>query len=345
MSTILVTGGAGYIGSHACLCLLEAGYDVVVVDNLCNSHAESLVRVQQITGKAAVFYQGDIRDRGLLERIFAAHNIAAVMHFAGLKAVGESCRQPLRYHDNNVAGSINLFSAMQAAGVSRLIFSSSATVYGMPETVPIDESTATAPYNPYGTSKLIVEDVLRDLCRPGAETAWQVALLRYFNPAGAHMSGLIGEDPAGIPNNLLPYITQVAMGKQASLPVFGDDYATPDGTGVRDYIHVMDLVHGHLCALKKLLDTPDQQAFCRVWNLGTGQGYSVLELLAAFEQVSGLNVPYRIMPRREGDVAACWANAARARDELGWTAQRDLTAMLADSWNWQRNNPDGYRLE
>lgn len=340
---ILVTGGAGYIGSHACVALLQAGYQVVVLDNLCNSHPLALERAQQIAGKSLAFEQGDIRDRLALDGLFARHSISAVMHFAGLKAVGESCQKPLFYYENNVSGTINLLQSMQRAGVRRLIFSSSATVYGFPDSMPVSEATPLAAYNPYGRTKQMIEQMLGDLCVAGLAEHWQIALLRYFNPAGAHESGLIGEDPNGIPNNLLPYVAQVAAGRREWLPVFGDDYPTPDGTGVRDYIHVQDLVDGHLLALQKLLVLPKEEAFCRAYNLGTGKGYSVLEMVKTFERVNGVKVPYRVMPRRDGDVATCWADATRAREELGWEAKKDLSAMLADSWRWQRNNPDGYR--
>lgn len=340
---ILVTGGAGYIGSHACLALLSAGYDVIVLDNFSNSHPASLERVRQIAGRSLVLVQADIRDRLALDTLLSQHRITAVMHFAGLKAVGESCQQPLQYYDNNVLGTITLLQAMQAAGATRLIFSSSATVYDAASAMPISEQAALGACNPYGRTKQMIEDILRDLCQPANPVHWQVALLRYFNPAGAHESGLIGEDPDGLPNNLLPYITQVAVGKREFLPVFGDDYATADGTGVRDYIHVMDLVDGHLRALQKLESLADNEHFCRPYNLGTGQGYSVLDMVSTFERVNGVAVPYRIMPRRDGDVAACWADASRARHELGWAPTYDLGAMLADSWKWQRQNPDGYR--
>lgn len=300
---ILVTGGAGYIGSHTTLALLEAGYEVVVLDNLCNSSAESLHRVERICGKAPIFVQGDIRDRALLDEIFANYRIEAVLHFAGLKAVGENVREPLSYYENNVAGSVSLCQSMAAAGVFRLVFSSSATVYGEPAQMPISEDFPTGiPTNPYGRSKLMVEDVLRDLAV--ADSRWSIALLRYFNPVGAHESGLIGEDPNGIPNNLLPYVAQVAIGKLKELSVFGNDYPTADGTGVRDYIHVVDLADGHLKALQRISSRPG----LNVWNLGTGKGYSVLEMVQAFEQVSGRPVPYRIVARRSGDIAECWAN-------------------------------------
>lgn len=334
---ILVTGGAGYIGSHTTLALLEAGYEVVVLDNLCNSSAESLHRVERICGKAPIFVQGDIRDRALLDEIFANYSIEAVLHFAGLKAVGESVREPLSYYENNVAGSITLCQAMAAAGVFRLVFSSSATVYGEPAQMPISEDCPTGiPTNPYGRSKLMVEDVLRDLAV--ADSRWSIALLRYFNPVGAHERGLIGEDPNGIPNNLLPYVAQVAIGKLKELAVFGNDYPTVDGTGVRDYIHVVDLADGHLKALQRI----SSQLGLNVWNLGTGKGYSVLEMVQAFEQVSGRPVPYRIANRRSGDIAECWANPHKAEHELGWKAGRDLQMMMEDAWRWQSLNPQGY---
>ncbi len=335
---ILVTGGAGYIGSHTTLALLEAGYEVVVLDNLCNSSAESLHRVERICGKAPIFVQGDIRDRALLDEIFANYRIEAVLHFAGLKAVGESVREPLSYYENNVAGSVSLCQSMAAAGVFRLVFSSSATVYGEPAQMPISEDFPTGiPTNPYGRSKLMVEDVLRDLAV--ADSRWSIALLRYFNPVGAHESGLIGEDPNGIPNNLLPYVAQVAIGKLKELSVFGNDYPTADGTGVRDYIHVVNLADGHLKALQRISSRPG----LNVWNLGTGKGYSVLEMVQAFEQVSGRPVPYRIVARRSGDIAECWANPHKAERELGWKAERGLQMMMEDAWRWQSLNPQGYK--
>ena len=334
---ILVTGGAGYIGSHTTLALLQAGFEVVVLDNLCNSSAKSLERVTEIAGRAPTFICGDVRDRAQLDRLFAEHPISAVLHFAGLKAVGESVADPLRYYDVNVCGAVTLCQAMQAAGVFSLVFSSSATVYGDPTRVPIDEDQPVGqPANPYGRSKLMVEQILADLA--AANGAWRVALLRYFNPVGAHESGRIGEDPSGIPNNLLPYIAQVAVGKLAELTVFGDDYPTPDGTGVRDYIHVVDLADGHLRALQALHARPG----VHVWNLGTGTGTSVLQMLQAFEQASGRMVPYRIAPRRAGDVATCYANPAKAERELGWKATRGLEQMMADTWRWQSRNPRGY---
>ena len=334
---ILVTGGAGYIGSHTAVTLLNAGYDAVVLDNLCNSSEESLRRVGQICGRFPKFVQGDIRDRALLDRIFAEHDISAIIHFAGLKAVGESVEQPLSYYDNNVSGTVTLCQAMAAAGVFTLIFSSSATVYGEPPVMPIREDIpAGMPTNPYGRSKLMVEEVLTDLAR--SDERWQFALLRYFNPVGAHQSGLIGEDPKGIPNNLLPYISQVAIGKRNELSVFGNDYPTVDGTGVRDYIHVVDLALGHL----KALDALKSRNGVNIWNLGTGKGYSVLQMVKAFEQASGRAVRYKIEPRRAGDIAECWADPTKARDELGWQAERGLDEMMLDTWRWQSQNPDGY---
>jgi UDP-glucose 4-epimerase len=338
MKTILVTGGAGYIGSHACLEFLEAGYDVVVLDNLSNSSTESLKRVQKLTGRELVFTEGDIRDRAALDALFRRHDIDAVIHFAGLKAVGESVEKPLLYYDNNIAGSVNLLEVMQAAGVKTMVFSSSATVYGDPASVPIREDFPVGgTTNPYGTSKLFIEKILQDLAV--SDPAWRIALLRYFNPVGAHESGRIGEDPQGIPNNLMPYISQVAVGRRDALNVFGDDYSTPDGTGVRDYIHVVDLAKGHLKAVEKLADGPG----VRVWNLGTGQGYSVLDMVRAMERASGRPIPYRIVPRRAGDVAQCWADPAKALQELGWRAEKNLEAMCADTWRWQSMNPNGYK--
>ncbi|MCA9874120.1 MAG: UDP-glucose 4-epimerase GalE [Anaerolineales bacterium] len=334
---ILVTGGAGFIGSHAVLELLQAGHEVVVVDNLANSKEESLRRVAEITGKTAVFYQVDLRDRVGLTAVFNQHPIEAVLHFAGLKAVGESVSMPLAYYDNNVGGTVTLCQVMAEHGVKNLVFSSSATVYGEPETVPVTEDTPLREAtNPYGRSKAIIEKILQDLYV--ADSAWNIVLLRYFNPVGAHSSGRIGEDPNGIPNNLLPYITQVAVGKLPYLRVFGGDYDTPDGTGVRDYIHVVDLVLGHLRALEKLADNPGVV----VYNLGTGTGYSVLDVVKAFAKVSGREIPYRIVDRRPGDVASSYADPSRAAQELGWRAQRDLETMCADAWRWQAQNPHGY---
>ncbi len=337
MKTILITGGAGYIGSHACVEFLNAGYDLVVLDNLCNSSPESLKRVRELTGQDFPFIEGDIRDRALLDRLFHDHDIDAVIHFAGLKAVGESVEKPLRYYDNNIAGSITLFEAMQAAGVKSVVFSSSATVYGDPASVPIREDFPVGgTTNPYGRSKLIIEQILGDLAI--ADPNWRIALLRYFNPVGAHKSGRIGEDPRGTPNNLMPYIAQVAVGRREYLNVWGDDYPTPDGTGVRDYIHVVDLVLGHIKALEKLAEAPG----VRVWNLGTGQGYSVLDMARAFEIASERPIPYKIGPRRAGDIAQCYADPSLAARELGWRATHDLVEMCEDSWRWQAMNPRGY---
>jgi UDP-glucose 4-epimerase len=333
---VLVTGGAGYIGSHCCVELLNAGHELVVIDNLCNSKAEALRRVQAITGRALGFVQADLRDSGVLERLFRQYAFDAVIHFAGLKAVGESSAIPLDYYENNLGGTLALCRAMAEAGVKRLVFSSSATVYGDPASVPIREDFPLSATNPYGRTKLFIEEILRDLQR--ADPSWNIALLRYFNPVGAHASGRIGEDPNGIPNNLVPYIAQVAVGKREALQVFGDDYATPDGTGVRDYIHVVDLALGHLAALERLQASPG--LLC--CNLGTGRGYSVLEMVRAFEQASGRAVPYRIVARRPGDIAACYADPTRAREVLGWQAEHGLEAMVADAWRWQRENPDGY---
>lgn len=336
---ILVTGGAGYIGSHTALALLQAGHKVVVLDNLSNSSRESLARVTRIAGRAPSFVLGDIRDAALVRDMLTEHKIDAVMHFAGLKAVGESVQQPLAYYDNNVAGSVQLIQAMQAAGVYRIVFSSSATVYGEAARMPISEATPLgAPTNPYGWSKWMVEQCLQDLAQSDAR--WRIAVLRYFNPGGAHPSGLMGEDPRGTPNNLLPYIAQVATGRRPRLQVFGDDYPTPDGTGVRDYIHVVDLAQGHLCALQAL----DQLTGVGIWNLGTGRGTSVLEAVTAFEQASGQTVPYEVVPRRPGDIPECWADPAKARDELGWAAQRSITEIMADAWRWQSLNPHGYAV-
>ncbi|GAB3368543.1 UDP-glucose 4-epimerase GalE [Azotobacter armeniacus] len=332
-----MTGGAGYIGSHAVLALLEAGFEVVVLDNLCNSSAESLARLARICGKAPAFIEGDIRDARLLDGLFANHGITAVLHFAGLKAVGESVRNPLEYYENNVAGTVQLCQAMARAGVFRLVFSSSATVYGQPHERSLSEDCPTgSPTSPYGRSKLMVEELLRDLA--ASDPRWSMALLRYFNPVGAHRSGLIGEAPCGTPNNLLPFISQVAIGKLKELAVFGGDYPTRDGTGVRDYIHVVDLAEGHLKALQAI----SRQAGLKAWNLGTGKGCSVLEMIHAFEQASGCAIPYRIVERRPGDIAACWADPVKAERELGWKAQRSLSDMMVDTWRWQSMNPQGY---
>ena len=337
MSRVLVTGGAGYIGSHTCIELMAAGHQVVVVDNLCNSKRESLTRVERIAGQGLqAFVQADVRDRAAMRAVFAAHDIDAVIHFAGLKAVGESVAKPLEYYDNNVSGTVALCEVMAEAGVKTLAFSSSATVYGDPASVPIREDFPTGPTNPYGRSKWMVEYLLQDLVV--ADPSWRIALLRYFNPVGAHESGLIGEDPNGLPNNLMPFVSQVAVGKLAELRVFGGDWPTPDGTGVRDYIHVLDLAQGHVRAIDYLAE----HAGLLTVNLGTGRGYSVLEVLRAFEQASGRAVPYRIVDRRPGDIAQCYADPAHANRLLGWVARRDLAQMCADAWNWQRSNPQGY---
>ena len=327
---ILITGGTGYIGSHAVVALIAAGHEVCVVDNLANSKATVIDRIERIAGRRPLFEQLDVRDRAALRRLFSAHCFEAVMHFAGLKAVGESVAQPLAYYDNNVLGSVALFECLREAGVRTVVFSSSATVYGEPATVPIREDFPLSASNPYGRSKLMIEEILRDLA--GTDAGWRVALLRYFNPIGAHVSGLIGEDPNDIPNNLMPYIAQVAVGRLRELQVFGDDYATPDGTGVRDYIHVVDLAQGHLAALEAL------RARCGVLtvNLGTGRGYSVLEMVRAFGAACGRLVPYRIVARRPGDIAQCYADPALATETLGWRAQLGIEAMCADTWRWQR---------
>lgn len=335
---ILVTGGAGYIGSHTCVELLNAGYQVVVVDNLNNSHAEALNRVQDITGKTLAFYQIDLRDQPALENIFATESIDAVIHFAGSKAVGESVEMPLYYYDNNVNASRILLTVMQKFGVSTIVFSSSATVYGDPITVPIQEHFVLQPTNPYGRTKLVVEQMLGDLTV--AAPAFSAIILRYFNPVGAHPSGRIGEDPNGIPNNLMPFISQVAVGRRAQLAIFGNDYPTVDGTGVRDYIHVCDLADGHVKALQHL----HRQPGCHIFNLGTGQGVSVLQMQQAYEAASGKTIPYQFAPRRAGDIAACYADPAHANTQLQWQASRDLTDMVNDSWNWQQNNPQGYAV-
>lgn len=338
MAKILITGGAGYIGSHTCVELLNAGYEVVVLDNLCNSAAESLNRVQQLTQKSLTFIQGDIRDAQLLDQVFQQHSIEAVIHFAGLKAVGESQQIPLAYFDNNIAGSISLVQAMQRAQVFKLVFSSSATVYGENNPSPLNEEMPTGmPTNNYGYTKLIVEQLLEKLSV--ADERWSIALLRYFNPVGAHKSGQIGEDPQGIPNNLMPFVTQVAVGRREKLSIFGHDYDTVDGTGVRDYIHVVDLANAHLCALNNRLTAQG----CRAWNIGTGNGISVLQVKDTFEQVNGVAIAFELAPRREGDVATCFADNTRAVQELGWQPQYGLEDMLADSWNWQKQNPNGYR--
>lgn len=337
MANILVTGGAGYIGSHTCIELLNAGHEVVVLDNLSNSSEESLNRVQELTEKSLTFIQGDIRDGHTLDQLFQQHAIDAVIHFAGLKAVGESQQIPLTYFDNNIAGSINLVNAMQRANIFHLVFSSSATVYDEANISPLNEDMPTGmPTNNYGYTKLIVEQLLQKLCI--ADERWSIALLRYFNPVGAHKSGRIGEDPQGIPNNLMPYITQVAVGRREKLSIFGNDYDTVDGTGVRDYIHVVDLANAHLCALNNRL----KQQGSRAWNIGTGQGSSVLQVKNTFEQVSGVPVAFECVTRRAGDVATSFADNTRAVTELGWQPQYSLEDMLADSWQWQQQNPNGY---
>ncbi|AXF12908.1 UDP-glucose 4-epimerase GalE (plasmid) [Paraburkholderia graminis] len=334
--TILVTGGAGFIGSHTCVELLNCGYDVVVVDNLVNSNRASLTRVDQITGRRVMFYEADSRDERALRRVFDSHPITGAIHFAALKAVGESVTRPIEYYDNNIGSLLALLSVMRERSVKQLVFSSSATVYGVPKTSPIDESFPLSATNPYGQTKLIAEQVLRDL--EASDPSWRIATLRYFNPVGAHESGLIGEDPGGIPNNLMPYVAQVAIGKLDKLRVFGGDYDTPDGTGVRDYIHVVDLARGHLAALDALA----RRDTGFVVNLGTGRGYGVLDVVRAFEKASGKRVPYEIVGRRPGDVACCFANPAAADRLLGWRAQYDIERMCADHWRWQSGNPTGY---
>ncbi|XP_045401980.1 UDP-glucose 4-epimerase [Lemur catta] len=340
---VLVTGGAGYIGSHTVLELLEAGYAPVVIDNFHNafrgggSMPESLRRVQELTGRSVEFEEMDILDQAALQRLFRQHNFMAVIHFAGLKAVGESVQKPLDYYRVNLTGTIQLLETMRACGVKNLVFSSSATVYGNPQYLPLDEAHPTGGCtNPYGKSKFFIEEMIRDLCR--SDKAWNAVLLRYFNPTGAHASGCIGEDPQGIPNNLMPYVSQVAIGRREALNVFGNDYDTEDGTGVRDYIHVVDLAKGHIAALRKL----KEQCGCRIYNLGTGTGYSVLQMVRAMEKASGKKIPYKVVARREGDVAACYANPSLAHEELGWTAALGLDRMCEDLWRWQKQNPSGF---
>jgi len=335
--SVLLTGGAGYIGSHAALVLAEAGYDVIAYDNLSNASPEALRRVERLTGRAVRLIEGDVRDRQALHAVFDAESIDAVIHFAGRKAVGESVEAPLAYYENNVGGTIALCEVMEAAGVRTLVFSSSATVYAESREMPLSEESPTGrPTNPYGSSKLMVEWLLKDL--QAANPQWSIALLRYFNPVGAHDSGQIGEDPAGRPNNLMPFITQVAVGRLPELSIYGDDYPTPDGTGVRDYVHVMDLADGHRAALQAI-----GEPGVYTWNLGTGRGYSVLEMLRAFERGADMDLPYRIASRRVGDLAECWADVSRARRDLDWCARRGLDEIMVDSWRWQKNNPDGYR--
>lgn len=336
MSTVLVTGGAGFIGSHTSVELLNAGYDIIILDNFVNSKPESLKRIKELTGKDFKFYQTDIRDEEAMTKVFAENKIDAVIHFAGLKSVPQSVKEPLNYYDNNIAGTVCLCRVMDKAGCKKLVFSSSATVYGSKNPSPLREDMPTGgTTNPYGTTKYFIEQILQDLCVSDSE--WGVSILRYFNPIGAHKSGRIGEDPNGIPGNLMPYITQVAIGKLECLNVCGNDYPTPDGTGVRDYIHVVDLALGHIKALDRLLKVKG----CEVYNLGTGKGYSVLDVVKAFEKASGIKINYRIAPRRAGDVACCYADATKAKEVLGWQAQYDIDDMCADSWRWQSQNPNG----
>lgn len=334
---ILVTGGAGYIGSHTCIELLNANYDVIVLDNLCNSSKQALKRVEELTNKSVEFYETDLLNKTDISHIFSEHKIDAVIHFAGLKAVGESVSIPLKYFQNNITGTLNLLEVMNDFNVKNIVFSSSATVYGDPSSLPITENFPLSVTNPYGRTKLMIEQILQDLYI--SDNAWNIALLRYFNPVGAHKSGRIGEDPFDIPNNLVPYITQVAIGTLKELQVFGNDYDTPDGTGVRDYIHVVDLALGHIKTLPKLFTKPGVV----IYNLGTGKGYSVLDMVKGFEKASNKKIAYKIVDRRPGDIAACWADPAKAKKELGWEAQKNLEDMCNDSWNWQKNNPQGYR--
>ena len=334
---VLVTGGAGYIGSHTCLELLESGYGVIVIDNLCNSSAKSLERVQELTGKTLDFYQGDVRDEALLRRIFADHQIGCVIHFAGLKAVGESVAMPWEYYDNNLNTSLVLTKVMREVGMKNLIFSSSATVYTAGSPMPLQETSPTGGCtNPYGWTKYMSEQILSGIAH--ADPEWSVCLLRYFNPIGAHISGRIGEDPRGIPNNLMPYITQVAVGRRTELSVFGNDYDTHDGTGVRDYIHVVDLAKGHVAAVKYTTENKG----CQVFNLGTGTGYSVLDMVKTFRSVNQVELPYKIVDRRPGDIATCYADPSKSRELLGWKAEKDLADMCRDAWRWQSTNPRGY---
>ncbi|MCK6262492.1 UDP-glucose 4-epimerase GalE [Vibrio sp. ZSDE26] len=337
---VLITGGMGYIGSHTCVQMIEAGLEPIIVDNLCNANVEVLSRIKALTGVRPTFYLGDIRDEAFLDSVFRDHDIQSVIHFAGLKAVGESVAKPLEYYDNNVNGSLVLARSMRKAGVKSIVFSSSATVYGDPEIVPITESSPTgATTNPYGRSKYMVEQCFADLFE--AESDWSITLLRYFNPVGAHPSGTMGEDPQGIPNNLMPFIAQVAVGRREKLAVFGNDYSTPDGTGVRDYIHVMDLADGHIAALKSVGET----AGLHIYNLGTGKGSSVLEMVEAFGTACGHPIAYELCPRRPGDIAECWASTTKAERELNWKANRSISDMTSDTWNWQSNNPQGYSAE
>ena len=333
---ILVTGGAGYIGTHTEVELLNRGYNVIAFDNMVNSCEESIKRVEKITGKKIKFYNADMRDVAAMEKIFSENKIDSVIHFAGLKAVGESVRKPLEYYDNNIYGTLVLLETMQKLGVKKIVFSSSATVYGTPERLPLDEDCALSTTNPYGSTKLMLENIMKDLYT--ADNSWDIILLRYFNPVGAHESGLIGEDPKGIPNNLTPYIAQVASGKLKEINVFGNDYDTPDGTGVRDYIHVVDLALGHVKAIEKI-----NEAGVHIYNLGTGNGYSVLDVIKAFEKACGKKLPYKICPRRPGDIAACYAKVDKAKRELDWVAERGIDEMCASLWKWQTMNPDGYK--
>lgn len=333
MLSVLVTGGAGYIGSHTCVELMNAGYDVVVVDNFCNSKQESIKRIEEITGKSIALVQGDVRDKDCLRGVFKSYSISAVIHFAGLKAVGESVANPLKYYDYNVMGSLALTQVMAEFNVKNLVFSSSATVYGFSDTKPIPETSQLSPFNPYGQSKRMVEQILEDLS--ASDPSWNIALLRYFNPVGAHESGMIGEDPNGIPNNLMPYVSQVAAGKLKELSIFGNDYPTKDGTGVRDYIHVVDLALGHIAALKKI-------SGLMTINLGAGAGYSVLDLVHTFEKTTGVKIPYKIVGRRAGDIASYFADASLAKEKLGWQTKFNLDDICRDSWRWQSNNPNGY---
>ena len=334
---ILVTGGAGYIGSHTCVELLQSGYEVVVIDNLCNSNAESLKRVETITGKNVTFYEGDVRDEALLKKIFSENQIACVIHFAGLKAVGESVAKPWMYYDNNLNSTLVLSKVMEEAGMKKIIFSSSATVYTADNEMPLREESRTGNCtNPYGWTKFMTEQILSGMAH--ADAQWSIALLRYFNPIGAHESGIIGEDPRGIPNNLMPYITQVAIGRREYLSVYGNDYDTHDGTGVRDYIHVVDLAKGHVAAVKYVME----HTGCEVFNLGTGKGCSVLDMVKAFNTANGLDLPYKIVERRPGDIATCYADPTKSEQVLGWKAEKDLNDMVRDSWNWQSKNPMGY---
>ena len=335
MATILVTGGCGYIGSHTVLELLNKNYQVVVVDNFSNSSFESLRRVQKITGKEVIFYEADIRDRSALEKIFSVHTFDAVIHFAAFKAVGESCKLPLKYYENNINGTVTLLQVMEKYNVKKIIFSSSATVYGDPEKLPLDENCRLSTTNPYGSTKLMMENIMQDVQK--ADESWNIILLRYFNPVGAHESGLIGEDPKGIPNNLMPYVAQVASGKLQKINVFGNDYDTPDGTGVRDYIHVVDLALGHVAAIERC-----NQTGVHIYNLGTGHGYSVMDMIHAFEKACGKTLPYQICARRDGDIAACYACPDKAKKELGWEAKFGIEEMCASQWKWQSGNPKGY---